>query len=350
VGILVFSMTTRLKGFEMLGSALRRLSLQVYERLNPPHWRKAVKSEAGARLVSASIESAVHRVVWEEPNRANTPPLHIGKSGERYSTLTGVWWLDRTTMVVAHRSGLRIGVFELDHPGAPVWVGEVAHLTDDIAAKPLEAGTWEVAVSGCWECIFSRFTLKRSAESSRGWTLSLIERKQSATEDFCHGVAYDGSGQLCWSIHTGASPRFAVGEATFRLPAPWGVRDLCEDRARRRHLAMAVSANPRRSAYDGVVTTIWYQDDAALGWQCLCALPGVHADAIDVWGPHIWIPDQLGDRLLAIDAVSGEVAAICRGNALDFPHGLGISQDGVLAVTNYGSSSVALFDADALID
>jgi hypothetical protein len=349
-GVLSFSTATFVcRGFNVGSSSVIDRLRQINGWLRPPAWRKAIKSESGAKQGSISIETALKYVVWEEPNRANTPPLHIGKSGERFSTLTGVWWLDPATMVVAHRSGLRLGVFDTDHFDAPVWVAEIGHPSDDIAAKPLQTGVWEIAVSGCWERIFSRFTLTRTAEGSSGWAMAPLDTKISETRDFCHGVAYDKTGQLCWSIHTGKMPRFAIGEEVHTLPEPWGVRDVCEDPVRRRYLAIAVSANPRRSAYDNVVTTIWTHSDPGAGWQCLSALPGVHSDSLDVWGRHIWIPDQLNDRLLAIDAVSGEIAAIFSGNCLDFPHGLGISPEGLLAVTNYGSSSVAVFDAKAML-
>lgn len=333
----------------MLHSSLRRRLLKWYEWVRPPKWRETLKSETGASVGSVSIESSLKYVVWEEPNRADSPPLHIGTSGERYSTVTGVWWLDPSSLVVAHRDGLRIGVFETDRFDAPVLVSEVAHLTDDIAAKPIGAGVWEVAVSGCWTSIYSRFTLRRTADGLHGWTITPLDTKVSPTKDFCHGIAYNKNGQLCWSIHTGKAPRFTVGDALYSLPPPWGVRDICDDRARGRHLAVAVSANPKRAAYQGVVTTIWYQADTERGWHCLAALQGVHADALDVWGKHIWIPDQLGDRLLAIDADTGEITAIYSGNCLDFPHGLGISEEGLMAVTNYGSSSIVLLDVDALL-
>ncbi|NBO20717.1 MAG: hypothetical protein EBU97_01940, partial [Rhodobacteraceae bacterium] len=68
-----------------------------------------------------------------------------------------------------------------------------------------------------------------------------------------------------------------------------------------------------------------------------------------VWGDHIWCPDQLGNRILALDANSGDVAAIYAGDCLDFPHGLGVSPDGLLAVTNYGASSVVVLDTKALL-
>lgn len=333
----------------MVSFSIGKFLQRVTDRLNPPEWHSVVRSEADARRVRLSIATAQDYVVWEEPNRAQTPPLHIGKSGERFSTLTGVWWLDRQTMVVAHRSGLRFGVFDTGRFDRPVFVGEVPHPTDDIAAKPLEDDAWEVAVSGCWASIYSRFTLRRTAGAPAQWAMQPLDVCRSPTRDFCHGVAYDRAGQLCWSIHTGTTPRLAIGETVHRLPAPWGVRDLCEDRDHGRYLAIAVSKNPRQQAYDDVVTSIWQLADGAPGWHCLCALPGVHSDALEVWGERIWVPDQLNDRLLALDASTGEVLAIFEGDCFDFPHGLGISPDGVIAVTNYGSSSVVLLKAEGLI-
>lgn len=333
----------------MQGDFGRGFLSKLYRQLNPPEWRKAIRSEAKARRGLISRDRAVGYAVWEEPNRANTKPLHIGKSGQRYSTLTGVWWLDRSTMIVAHRSGLRVGVFDTGHFAGPVWVGEVGHLTDDIAARPTGHGSWEVAVSGCWECIFSKFKLERTVGAEPEWALTPLDGLRSPAKDFCHGVAYDGQGRLCWSIHTGTTPRFAIGDAVHSLPAPWGVRDICHDRKAGRYLAIAVSKSPKQAAYDDVMTTIWSYSDPAKGWKCLTTLVGVHSDALDVWGGQIWIPDQLGDRLLAIDAANGQITAIFSGDCLDFPHGLGISEDGLIAVTNYGSSSVVLLDAKVLL-
>jgi hypothetical protein len=322
---------------------------QLFVRQSPAGWREALKSEAKARTGTVSIANAAGYAVWEEPNRGNAKLLHIGKSGERYSTLTGVWWLDRTTMIVAHRGGLRLGVFDTTQFDRPVWVGEVGHLTDDIAAKPVADGAWEIAVSGCWDCIYSRFTLSRTAGASPTYSLAPIDSRASATRDFCHGVAYSKAGDLNWTISTGAQPRFETGGKVFSLPAPWGARDICDDPARGRQLVVAVSANPKESSYDGVYTTLWSRSAAAEDWTCLAALSGVHSDALDVWGRHIWLTDQLGNRLLALDATSGEVAAVFSGDCLDFPHGIGISPEGRIAVTNYGSSSVVLLDAAVLM-
>lgn len=307
--------------------------------------RHRTKSESSALRTVVSQGSAVAYTVWAEPNRANTPELQIGRSGGRYSTLTGVWWLDDRHFIVNHRSGLRMAVFDLMDPRDPLWKGEILHPTDDIAARRTGPQAWEIAVSGCWACILSRFKLERSA----GFELTEQEVLAHNGKDFCHGVAYDADGKLCYSIHTGKDPRFSIAGQIHRLPAPWGVRDICHDPARKRYLAVAVSANPRKKAYGSVKTTLWACPEGGTDWACLGLYVNVHSDALVVWKDRIWIPDQVGDRLLAVDALDGEIRLICDGDAFDFPHGLGISETGKIALTNYGSSSVVVVDADQVL-
>ena len=308
--------------------------------------RHLVRSEDGAASGPFMARGQSKQVVWEEPNRANTPELQIGRSGGRYSTVTGVWWLDETRFIAAHRSGMMLAVFSKDHLDGPVWSGPIDHVSDDIAAKQITPSTWEIAVSGCWDCIYSRYHLR---ETDAGFEIDTLDRLAHGSKDFCHGVAYDASGGLCYSIHTGKRPRFGIGRDSYKLPAPWGVRDLCHDPVRHRYLAVAVSANPRRTAYSGVQTSLWTLDEGDSKWACMAAYNNVHSDALDVWNGHVWIPDQVGNRLLALNADTGAVDAIFDGDALDFPHGLGISAEGVIAVTNYGSSSIILAAADELL-
>ena len=307
--------------------------------------RGLIQKEDAAKRVSLSKEEADGYIIWEQPNRANTPELQIGRSGGRYSTLTGVWWLDSRRYIVAHRSGLKIAVFSTDDMNCPQWTADIDHLSDDIAAKRLNSKKWEISISGCWSCIYSRYEL--SFETS--FEIEKLEVVKSKTSDFCHGVAYDTNGQLCHSIHTGVDPRVTIADKVYRLRAPWGVRDLCHDPYRKRYVAIAVSSNPRRRVYNGVKSSIWTCDEVGSKWSCLAVYDGVHSDAIDIWGEHIWIPDQLGDRLLALKAETGEIDYIVSGDCIDFPHGIGISSQGTIAVTNYGSSSVLLVNADSLL-
>lgn len=314
-------------------------------RLHMAQMRRFAKPETTAQQMEVSQKTAQHFFVWEEPNRADTPELQIGRSGGRYSTLTGLWWLDAQRFVVNHRSGLKMAVFDLTASDPMIWTDDIPYLSDDIAAKQTGPEQWEIAISGCWDTIYTRHVL----DGAGGFTMSLSEDLNHPTRDFCHGVAYDAKGQLCYAIHTGVHPRFAIGDKIHHLPYPWGVRDLCHDPARGRYIAVAVSANPRREAYGGVKTALWTYPETGGKWQCLGVYDNVHSDALDVWGDHIWLPDQVANRLLGIDVKTGDLRIICTGDAFDFPHGLGISDTGQIAVTNYGSSSVAIVDAKTLI-
>ena len=304
--------------------------------------RKAVGSEDHARSISLGIDVSFRSILWEEPNRAGTPPLHIGDSGERYSTLTGVWWIDDDRFVVNHRSGLRLALFDLTSRQERIAISDIPHLTDDIAVKPLENGRFEIAVSGCWACVYSLFHMEFSSHGLPSF--EFVETLDHRSEDFCHGVAYDQDGQLCTTLHTGRDPRIHIGKLEYRLPRPWGVRDICFDSNRSRYLAVAVNEDPRRGvAYSGVMTSVWELEPGKPEWSILTAIDHVHSDALDTHDGEIWLPDQLGDRVIALDGRNGRMTRIVTGEGLDFPHGLSISSAGRIAVSNYGSSSITVF-------
>ncbi len=270
-------------------------------------------------------------IKWEEPNRRNTPPLHIASRGDRFSTLTGVWWIDEFRYVVNHRSGLRIALFDLRAGDKPIAMAPIPHLTDDIAVKPLSDNQWEIAVSGCWDCTYSIFKLTLGETPQ----LQIDSTKYHLDRSFCHGVAYDSIGQLWLAIHTGENPRIEVSESSWKLPEPWGARDICIDESSNQAYAVAVSNNPQLSSYKHAATSIWKLDSRSQTWNQIGMIKSMHADACQIYKDRIWIPDQLNDRVLGVDI---------HQNDFDFPHGLGISPKGMLAVTNYGASSITLVD------
>jgi hypothetical protein len=287
--------------------------------------------------------TAVKIIHWEEPNRRNTPPLHIAARGDRFSTLTGVWWLDEYRYVVNHRSGLRMALFDLRAGDVPLVIAPLPHLSDDIAAKRIGEEKWEIAVSGCWDCAFSLYHLSTGNPPE----FRLIGIKPHSNATFCHGVAYDPAGRLWLAFHTGSDPRIEAGSAVWRLPAPWGARDICIDENSNQVYAIAVSKNPTLTAYDQTATSIWRYEPAANSWNMIHAMKNVHSDACRFYGGRMWLPDQVGDRVLGLDLHTGAAPKVIQGNYFDFPHGLDVSQTGILAVTNYGSSSLALFDLHA---
>jgi hypothetical protein len=77
-------------------------------------------------------------------------------------------------------------------------------------------------------------------------------------------------------------------------------------------------------------------------------LPNLHSDSCQHFQGKIWVPDQLGNRIFGINLDSVK-HIIIKGTDIDFPHGISISELGVLAVTNYGDSSIVLIDLKELI-
>lgn len=283
------------------------------------------------------------QIFWREPNRANTPPLHIASGGKRFSTLTGVCWIDQFRFVVSHRSGLRIALFDTRDLSDYLAITTCGHLTDDIAAKKLDKNLWEIVVSGCWDNISSIYRLTIEPEIK----FELITTNSHTERTYCHGVSFTNDGTLCLAFHTGEIPRIVIGNKAWLLPSPWGARNICHDKSADKYYVVAVSANPQLSAYKKTSTTIWMYDIKSDVWKIIMTLPNVHADACQVFEDRIWLPDQNGDQVLGLCLSKKRPVIAIKGRCFDFPHGLGISNFGILAVTNYGDSSITLIDINS---
>ncbi|WP_165762761.1 hypothetical protein [Mycolicibacterium iranicum] len=285
---------------------------------------------------------------WEEPNRADTPPLHIASRGDRYSSLTGVWWLDDRQYVVNHRSGLRLAVFNLDAGDKPVHKAAIPHLTDDVAAKKLDENRWLVAVSGCWASAYSLFelspsgfTLLKTVQESRLAPFMRGPLRRGKT--FCHGVAYGPTGNLVITYHTGLSPRIVSvsNDETWRLPSPWGARDACFDKDGSLY-AVANTANPSPSAYEQTSAAIWKLEDGE--FRMIVESPGAHFDAAAIYDGKLYANNQHDDNVSVFDLAAETELDPIVDDAFSFPHGVDVSPNGILAVTNYGTSTVVLRD------
>jgi hypothetical protein len=277
---------------------------------------------------------------WREPNRANTPPLHIASRGERYSTVTGVWWLDEHRLVANHQCGLRLAMFDLRQGNRPVAALDTPVRTDHIGAKKLDEDTWEIAVSCCWEAAFSLFRLSTLDEPS----FKHVHTEAAKDRTFCHGASYDGHGHLCLAYHTGADPRIDIGGAVTRLPAPWGPRYICHSADEDTYYAVAVSNNPARQAYQQTNVSLWSRRHDEHAWKMILHRDNFHSDSCQVYRERIWLPDQHGDRVIGFCLKGEKTPVILSGKCFDFPHGLAISPGGMLAVTNYGNSSVSVLN------
>ena len=278
---------------------------------------------------------------WEEPNREDAPPLHIANRGARYPTLTGVTWLSEHEYAVAHRCGLRLAVFDLRMGHRPVAMVVTPHRSDDIAAKRVGDRHWEIAVSGCFEAVYTTFDLVLEDEKTKFRPNKTIWAKESS---FSHGVKYDPFGNLCIAVHTGVDPRIEIADKVWRIPRPWGVRNVCFNPADQTYYAVAVSHNPQLTEYEDTATSIWHYNKTTDEWQFKWKLKSTHSDDCEIYQDRIWLTDQKNDRVIGLSLKDESPPVILSGPSFDFPHGLAISSSGQLAVTNYGTSSVMIFD------
>ena len=285
-------------------------------------------------------------IKWEQPNRAQTKPLHISDRGARYSTLTGVTWLDESRYLVAHRSGLRVALFDLSQDNTLIKTFELPHLVDDIASRQLTSNTWEVVVSGCWVEISSIFDLNLRDDPQLTFRIS----RHHTELTFSHGVRYDDIGNICIALHTGQNPRILIGQEVYHLPKPWGARCVSYSQHTDTFYAVAVSSNPQLKEYERVGTSVWSLDSSNNKWRMRFSIQGMHSDACEVYDNRIWLPDQKLDRVLGICLSKERKPIILKGKIFDFPHGLSISSKGILAVTNYGNSSITLINLTYIIE
>ena len=327
---------------DSLSKALSYLK-EVRTRLLSPRYL-TINAEMRSAFVSDSFQT--ERFLWLEPNLEQAPPLHITDRGVRYPTVTGVAWLSEYLYVAAHRCGLKLALFDSRDSARPVCAIPTPHRVDDVAAIYRGDSVWEISVSGCWDAVASRFVLNTASAPQFILQDSIPHRDRT----FSHGVSYDFAGNLCVALHTGSDPRVEIGTAVSRLPRPWGPRRVCFDEESKRYYAVAVSANPKRESYKNASTSIWSLDDGAKIWRMQFLVEGVHSDACQIYRNRIWIPDQRSDRILGLSLVKDLPVIILAGGHFDFPHGLSISKNGNLAVTNYGDSSIVTTNLNTLIN
>jgi hypothetical protein len=290
-------------------------------------------------------------ISWEEPNREGTPRLHIASRGDRYSTLTGVWWLDDNRYVVNHRSGLCVALFDRDVGDQPVYKALTPHPTDDIAAAQVGEDRWLVALSGCWASAYSLyelgpdgFRLLKTIQQSK--LAPLMRGPLRNFRSFAHGVGYGPDGELVIAYHTGFKARITSvpGGRTWRLPAPWGARDACFDQDGTLYV-VATAANASLTAYQDTRASIWKLVDDE--FELLVETPGAHFDTAAIYQGCLYTNNQVEDNVSVYDLASARQLEPIADEAIDFPHGVDVSPSGVLAVTNYGNSTVVLRDLDA---
>jgi hypothetical protein len=283
-------------------------------------------------------------IKWVEPNHRNDPPLHIAKSGERYSTVTGITWLDNYMFVAAHRNGLAIAVFDIRLTQPLLQVKAIKHFSDTIASKKINENTWEIIVSGCYECAFSNYvlTINQSVE------FKLLSVKKHQDVSFSHGANYDHEGNYILSYSTGETPRIETEKKIWKLPRPWGPRDVCLNPDTNEMFCVAVSAQPKRVSYHQSQVSVWSYIKILDEWKMILKINNAHSDSCRFYKNRLFLPDQVNHQILVFNLQEKTKPLVLKSKFFDFIHGLDISDSGILAITSYGQSSIILLNIDEL--
>lgn len=290
------------------------------------------------------VNFKIKQIIWNEDNPRNDDPLHIANRGARYSTVTGVTWLNDQLFVAAHRNGLGIALFDLNSPEKPLLVKKIKHLSDDIASYQINETSWELIVSGCWEFSYTKYILTLSEDPQ----IRLLEVRYHKDKTFCHGVDYDIHGDPILSYSTGHNPRVEFKHTQWLLPGTWGARDTCLSPETGNLYAIAVSEDPKKQSYKTTASSIWQFDQVRNEWFLFKEIKDTHTDACCIYNNRIWLGDQKSDRVLGFCLDKKQDAIILKSKLFNFPHGLAVSKQGIMAVTNYGTSSISLIDVSEI--
>jgi len=112
---------------------------------------------------------------------------------------------------------------------------------------------------------------------------------------------------------------------------------------------LANSSNPKKQSYAEVAVSIWTLNPDKDDWVPCARLERTHTDCGAIYKGRLWLNDQHGDRVLGLDLSRREKPILLQGE-FSFPHGVAISPAGILAVTNYGSSSISFIDLSSVPD
>jgi hypothetical protein len=72
--------------------------------------------------------------------------------------------------------------------------------------------------------------------------------------------------------------------------------------------------------------------------------PGAHYDCAAIYNDRLYATNQHDDNIPVFDLKSETLIDVIEDEAFNFPHGIDISSSGILAVSNYGTSSIVLRD------
>ncbi len=287
----------------------------------------------------------------EEPNRAGKPYNFLGDK-HRLATMTSVRLIDDETFVACHLAGERMMAYRIDRArGSAERVSDIettfrgqptiTDLLDHDGAGLLVASNFDGR-----SCSLYRFD-DHGLRHVRDLGLP-------GKSGRCHAARFHGRDRVCLGTRKHDLYFLSVDDGSIlsRLRLPWHPKDFCFLEDGLMMVAFAVrspNAEPKPTFSSGLMLLRLAPglDDYEVIDTLFVRPAAFDAVVRDGDSGVFYVTDQHRDRVLLARTDGRSVEWLGEVTGFDFPHGIDVQGD-LLAVTNYGDSTVALLDKTTL--
>ena len=292
---------------------------------------------------------------WDEENRFNYTPLHVGNSGARTATVTSVAWLTPHLVVAAHHSAGKIGIFDTRSADGTELLGSfnIEHRIDDLALYKVNRNRFVIVVSGTWAKKASTFILELTEEK-----MSLKKHIAIPHDDktFSHGVfLLEKKVGIC--LHDGEFPRVEIGNSIIALP--WGEKPTSayyQKNIGELFICCNHYSPTQHKTVERPKSSFWRFTPESCQLKKIGTLENCHTDKIQLYDKRLYYNNQYTNSL-----DSFKISEDKKGNPqikenshksislpeIDFPHGFEINEEGMCAIACYKNSSIVLFSVQS---
>ena len=285
-------------------------------------------------------------IPWSEPNNFEYKDLHVGDRGSRLATITGVTWLTRSILVAAHHCSGKIGIFNLNNDKVPIKTININTRTDDVTCRWVDSQNFLISCSATWS---GEQVLIKGSLIDNSLNLGNPQLIKNLDHSFSHGTFFIGTEPgICFS--TGEFPRIQIGDKIITLPlGNLPTTAFYEDKSS----LLYICANKYPASQENIQVpseaTIWRFNMSNNILDYICSIDQCHVDKCQIFYGCLWINNQYRDNVTAVNLANPENQLVIKHDSIDFPHGLEINNNGILAVSNYKSECISIFDLKSMI-
>lgn len=288
-------------------------------------------------------------IIIEEPNRAKKSHFYVGGNA-RLATLTGVCFSSANHLITAHLVGECLHSIEIDFDEKKSRVVSTIESSFEGANTIVDL----IEFDGSNRIIASNFDACSSTlyELSDNKIKHIKDIKLPDGKGNCHGASFFDEEVICLS--TNKNYLFFINICTNEILAefklPYHIKDISTYRPGELLLCFSI-ASPSREIKPTYGSGLYYVSvnieknklsiiDKHYFWPA--AFDAICRDKVT---NVFYVTDQYGCRVISFNLQKGKIAILGEYRGFDFPHGIDINQS-ILAVTNYGNSSLDLLDIE----